>query len=79
VKVGVKAYGSIRDIIGTERPGDVIEIEVPAGSEVSAVAETLGVPPGMVFMVLLDGEPCRLTDKVHERAEVTLMPPFTGG
>jgi molybdopterin converting factor small subunit len=79
VKVGVRAYGSIRDIVGTKRPGDLVEIEIPTGSEVAAVAEKLGVPPGMIFMILLDGEPCEPTDKVHDRAEVTLMPPFSGG
>ncbi len=79
MKVSVRAYGSIREIVGAERPGDIVEVDVAPGSTVASVAEYLGVSPGMVFLAILDGEPCDLAARVGEGAEVTLMPPFTGG
>lgn len=79
MKVRVRAYGSIRDIVGVRRPGDTVEADVAPGSTVAGVAEHLGIPTGMVFLAMLDGEPCELAAQVPERAEVTLMPPFTGG
>lgn len=79
MKVRVRTYGSFRDIVGAQQPGDAVEAEVPPGSTVSGVAEHLGIPVGSVFLAMLDGEPCELAAQVSERAEVTLMPPFTGG
>jgi molybdopterin converting factor small subunit len=79
VNVSVRTYGSLREVVGAKRPGDAVETNVAPGSTVADVAEHLGIPSGMVFLAMLDGEPCDLSAQVPERAEVTLMPPFTGG
>jgi molybdopterin converting factor small subunit len=59
--------------------GNRAEVDVPGGSSVGDLVDTLGAPRRLVFALLLDGRQATLEDALHEGAEVTLMPPFAGG
>ena len=55
------------------------ELEIEAEGTVRSVVGALGAPERLAHAVLLDGQQATLDQKVHDGAEVTLMPPFAGG
>jgi molybdopterin converting factor small subunit len=59
--------------------GNRAEIEVADEASVSDVVVALGAPLALVFGVLVDGRQAAIDYRLHEGAEVTLMPPFAGG
>ncbi|MDQ3987351.1 MAG: MoaD/ThiS family protein [Actinomycetota bacterium] len=55
------------------------QIEVADGASVGDLVDALGAPRRLVFSALVDGERAELDRPLAEGAQVTLMPPFTGG
>lgn len=54
-------------------------IELPDGADVTSVLEAIGAPARSVVAILVDGEKATPETRLHEDAEVLLMPPFSGG
>jgi molybdopterin converting factor small subunit len=54
-------------------------VEVADDATVGDVIDALGAPRRLVFSLLVDGAQANVQEQVHEGAEVTVMPPFTGG
>lgn len=79
MRIGVLCFGAFKDYLPDDAEGNRWTPEVPAGSTVGDVVDALGAPRALVFGVLLDGEQTPLDAVVHEGAEVTLMPPYSGG
>jgi molybdopterin converting factor small subunit len=77
VKVTVAAFGAMRQYLPDG--GGSAQLDLPDGSRVSDLVDTLGAPTRLVFAVLIDGLQSTLEDEVRDGAEVTLMPPFAGG
>jgi molybdopterin converting factor small subunit len=77
VNVKVRCFGAMRDYLA-DGSGEG-QVEVPDGSKVGDVVDALAAPRGLVFAVLVDGLQADLERELHDRAEVTLMPPFAGG
>ncbi len=69
----------MRDYLPAASDGRRAEIEIPEGGRVGDAVAELGAPGRLVFAVLVDGIQGNLDSELHEGAEVTLMPPFTGG
>ncbi|MEA2446549.1 MAG: hypothetical protein QOK47_186, partial [Actinomycetota bacterium] len=44
-----------------------------------SLAGTLGIPEGSLRALLVDGTQAELSSRLHDGAEVVLMPPFSGG
>ncbi|HEX2240714.1 MAG TPA: MoaD/ThiS family protein [Actinomycetota bacterium] len=79
MKVRILCFGPMREYLPPDSDGRVAELEVAEGGRVRAVVNALGAPERLVFSVLVDGLRGNLESELHEGAEVTLMPPFTGG
>jgi molybdopterin converting factor small subunit len=77
MKVTVIGFGAMRQYL----PEDTgrAELEVADESAVADVVDALGAPRRLAFSVLIDGVQASLDQRVHEGAEVTVMPPFAGG
>ena len=79
MKVSLLCFGALRDHVPGATPGRAVEVEVADGASVADVAEQLGMPLRSLFAVLVDGVSTDASHKLSEGAEVTLMPPFSGG
>jgi molybdopterin converting factor small subunit len=79
VTVTVVCFGALRDYLPPGAMGNTGVAEIDAGARVRDLIELLGAPRGLVHALLLDGASATDEDVLTEGAEVTLMPPFTGG
>lgn len=79
MKVSVICFGSMREHLPATGTGNEAEIEVEDAATVGDVVDRLGAPRRLVFSVLVDGVQASLDNRVPEGAEITLMPPFSGG
>lgn len=79
MNVSVVVFGMLRDHLPAGAEGNRAGVDVDDGATVTDAATALGIPPGAVFAILVDGEPARRTTILTEGTEVTLMPAFTGG
>jgi sulfur-carrier protein len=77
MRVTVIGFGAMRQYLPHE--GGRGELEVADESSIADVVDALGAPRRLAFSVLIDGVQASLDQKVHEGAEVTVMPPFAGG
>lgn len=79
MRVRVVCFGAMRDFLPADANGNVAEVELPDGATVGDLADAVGAPRHLVFSVLVDEERADIDTELPEGAEVTLMPPFTGG
>lgn len=79
MKVDVLCFGAFKDYLPEGSEGNRGSAELPEGSTVGDVVDALGAPRALAFGVLLDGLQAPLDSEVHDGAEITLMPPYSGG
>ncbi|MGH2819030.1 MAG: MoaD/ThiS family protein [Actinomycetota bacterium] len=79
MRVSVVCFGAMREFLPEGAAGNRAEVEVEAGAGAGDLVDVLGAPRRLVFALLVDGEQASLDARLHEGAEVTLMPPFAGG
>lgn len=72
-------FGAMRDYLPADADGNRAHVEIPSRGSARAVLEALGAPQHLLFAVLVDGLQTNPEEGLSEGAEVTLMPPFTGG
>jgi molybdopterin converting factor small subunit len=77
--VTVVCFGAMRDHLPAGATGNRAEVELPEGASVGNLVDALGAPRRLVVAVLVDGAQATLEEGLRSGAEVTLMPPFTGG
>lgn len=78
MKVSVQAFGSIREAANLAY-GEFRTLDLAAGATVAEAASSLGIDPHAVVNALIDGRAATQRDRLHDGAELTLMPAFTGG
>ena len=79
MKVSVVCFGAMREHLPRDAAGNQATIEVEDAATVGDVVDRLGAPRRLAFSVLVDGVQASLDRRVEDGAEITLMPPFTGG
>jgi molybdopterin converting factor small subunit len=79
VKVTVVCFGAMRDYLPEGAAGNRAEVELEKDAKVSDLIDELGAPRRLVFALLVDGAQAGMETSLADGAEVTLMPPFTGG
>ncbi|HEX2235291.1 MAG TPA: MoaD/ThiS family protein [Actinomycetota bacterium] len=79
MKVTVVCFGAMREHLPPYAAGNRADVELDEGADVGDVVDALGAPRRLVFALLVDGRQARLDTSLQDGAEVTLMPPFTGG
>lgn len=56
-----------------------VELELPDGATLVEVPMRLGVPPGDVALVAVNGRRAEGERVLHDRDRITLFPPVAGG
>jgi molybdopterin converting factor small subunit len=79
VTVTVVCFGALRSYLPSGAVGNTAVVEIGPGASVRELIDALGAPRGLVHAVLVDGGGATDDQPLSEGAEVTLMPPFTGG
>jgi molybdopterin converting factor small subunit len=79
MRVSVVCFGAMREHLPHGATGNQAVLEVEDAATVGDVVDGLGAPRRLAFSVLVDGVQASLDSRVVEGAEITLMPPFTGG
>jgi molybdopterin converting factor small subunit len=79
VTVTVVCFGALRSYLPSGAAGNSAVVQVPPAARVGDLIDALGAPRGLVHAVLLDGGSATDEQALSEGAEVTLMPPFSGG
>ncbi len=79
MRVSVICFGAMRSYLPRGDQAAQSQIEVADGASVGDLVDALGAPRRLVFSALVDGERAELDRPLAEGAQVTLMPPFTGG
>jgi molybdopterin converting factor small subunit len=79
MKVTLVCFGSLRDLLPEGAISNRADLDLPDGSTAADAIDALGAPRRYVFALLIDGGRAALDAPLHEGAEVTLMPPFSGG
>jgi molybdopterin converting factor small subunit len=77
--VTVVCFGAMREYLPADADGNLARMEVAEGARVGDLVDALGAARHLVFAVLVDGSQASLEETLSDGAEVTLMPPFTGG
>jgi molybdopterin converting factor small subunit len=76
--VTVVCYGVMRDFLPQSDRNKAL-LTLPETATVQDLLEEMGAPSQLVHVCLLDGRRVGLEEALTEGAEVTLMPPFSGG
>ena len=79
MQIDVVCFGAMRDYLPANADGNRATVELQEGSSVGDLADSLGAPRRLLFSVLVDGARATEDTALTNGAEVTLMPPFTGG
>ena len=72
-------FGAMRDYLPGGAVGNRGAVQLDDRATLGDLVDRIGAPRRFVFAVLVDGERADMSKKLHEGAEVTLMPPFAGG
>jgi len=80
IRVQVRLFATLRQLLPTPQSGHVISVELPAKSTIEDVIRAVGIPGEMVRMILVDG---RFVRDRHTRLQsdctLSLFPPLAGG
>lgn len=63
----------------TAGAGASIDLEVTAGTTVGQVRDRLGLEPGLVALLAINGRRAQLADVLQDGDRLTLFPPVAGG
>lgn len=79
MRVAVVCFGAMRDYLPDDADGNRAFVDVSENATVADLVDVLGAPRRLVHALLVDGVQGDLARGLHEGAEVTLMPSFSGG
>ena len=78
MKVTVKLFGTLRRFSNPGTPG-LWQGDIPAGTKILELINSLGTTDAEVAAAALDGEACSLEAIIPEETVVTLVTPVGGG
>ena len=78
MKITVVCFGAMREYLPDPASGRT-KLELASEGTVRNVVGALGAPEHLIHSVLVDGMRVELDQTLTDGAEVTLMPPFSGG
>lgn len=83
MKVAFKLFASLTDLLPSEREGNRIELDVPAGTTVSDMIARYSIPERSAHLVLINGvfvpPGQRATRELANGDELAIWPPIAGG
>lgn len=78
MKVVVRCFGALREHLPDPASGLAV-LDLPDGAVVADALGALGIDGAAVHALLLDGVRTTAVTGLRDGAELTLMPPFSGG
>ena len=84
VKITFKLFATLTDYLPAQaRPGNIVELDVPADASIIQIIEPFGLPTRLVHLVLVNGvyvQPAdRLSRTLKEGDVLAIWPPIAGG
>ena len=79
MKVSLLCFGMLKDHLPDAAIDGRLRLDLPDAPDVRDAVVAAGLPLEKVFAILVDGAQSSLNQELHDGAEVTLMPQFTGG
>jgi len=83
MKVVLKLFATLTDLLPPERTGNAVELELPPGTTVQDVIDRYRVPPKLAHLVLVNGAfvapDGRASRELADKDELAVWPPIAGG
>ncbi|MBT0961171.1 MoaD/ThiS family protein [Denitromonas iodatirespirans] len=83
MKLKFKLFASLVDYLPPERKGNIVELDLPAGTTIQSVIEQHQVPERCAHLVLVNGRfipPAeRPAHVLEDNDELAIWPPVAGG
>ena len=79
MKIKVKLYATLRPYLGDVPSGTAVEMDIPMGSTMGFLAETLKLPPDEVKICFVNHCIVELEHVLQEGDEIGIFPPIGGG
>ena len=83
MKVAFKLFATLTDYLPPERKGNVLMLDVDAGTTVQELIDRYRVPPKLAHLVLVNGvfvaPAARAKHSLQEHDELAVWPPVAGG
>jgi sulfur-carrier protein len=83
MKIVLKLFATLTDLLPPERSGNAVELEVPPGTTVQDLIDRYRVPAKLAHLVLVNGAfvppDGRTTRELADKDELAVWPPIAGG
>lgn len=79
MRLEVRVFSGLEKFMPGARFGQAIEVERPEGTTVAGLIDSLGIPRGQVFTVLVNGRHATMDAVLQPGDRVSLFPPVGGG
>ena len=79
MKVEVHLTATLRAYLPAGTPGDSVVLDVPEGTTVDQVVDSLKIPPGVERLTVVNGRDASPDQGLSEGDVLSLFPPLAGG
>ncbi|MCZ4305498.1 MoaD/ThiS family protein [Zoogloeaceae bacterium G21618-S1] len=83
MKLKFKLFASLTDYLPADRKGNIVDLDLPAGTTIQTVIDQYRVPEKSAHLVLVNGRfippSARASHVLEENDELAIWPPVAGG
>ena len=79
MKVEVRLFATLQPYLPAGAHGDGVSLELPPGTTVRDVVESLKIPSGLAWLAVVNGRDAAPEDVLSPGDEVAMFPPLAGG
>jgi molybdopterin converting factor small subunit len=79
MKVEVRLFATLQPYLPAGASGDGVSLELPAGTTVGDVVESLEIPSGLTCLTVVNGRDADPDQVLAPGDELALFPPLAGG
>ncbi|TVO59495.1 MULTISPECIES: MoaD/ThiS family protein [Denitromonas] len=83
MKLKFKLFASLTDYLPADRKGNIVDLDLPAGTTIQTVIDQYRVPEKSAHLVLVNGRfippAARASHVLEENDELAIWPPVAGG
>ena len=79
MKVEVRLFATLQPYLPAGARGDGVSLELPPGTTVRDVVESLKIPSDLAWLAVVNGRDAAPEDVLSPGDEVAMFPPLAGG
>lgn len=79
MKVEVRLFATLQPYLPAGAHGDGVSLELPPGTTVRDVVESLKIPSDLAWLAVVNGQDAAPEDVLSPGDEVAMFPPLAGG